>query len=78
MKNMKNICMLVFVAVVVCCSVLVQQQANAEGVLTESTKLLNKKIAAEMKSEEAAADANANARANAAEEEIARINKLLN
>ena len=46
--------MLVFVAVVVCCSiffsftsiqtVLVQQQANAEGVLTESTKLLNQKI----------------------------------
>ena len=68
--------MLVFVAVVVCCSVLVQQQANAEGVLTESTKLLNTKIAAEMKSEEAAADANA--RANAAEEEIVRIKAKTN
>ena len=54
MNNTKNISMLVFVAVVVCCSiffsftsiqtVLVQQQANAEGVLTESTKLLNQKI----------------------------------
>ena len=76
MKNMKNIFMLVFVAVVVCCSVLVQQQANAEGVLTESTKLLNTKIAAEMKSEEAAADANA--RANAAEEEIVRIKAKTN